>query len=189
LAYIVIQTAGMGALSVCLGLYILVIAASINDESTHLQGVLCLFPPVALQLGCATFRGSFDGVSLGAVCGIMIGTIPMYCFLAWYTSQVWPSDLGVQKSPFFLFQSSYWSPENNYKPANIVSPLLEHDAEQGTSVKVPIEKVDEERVGRPTVQVQGLVRSFGDTTVVNGLTFDMYPNQITALLGHNGAGI
>lgn len=171
----------------CLGSYILVIAADINNESTHLQGVLCLFPPVALQLGCATFRGSFDGITLGSICGIMIGTIPMYCFLAWYVSQVWPSDVGVQKSPFFLFMPSYWKPEE-VKPRNIVSPLLDSDAEKGGNPDVPIEKVNIDKVGRPTVQVQGLMKTFGDTTVVNGLTFDMYPNQITALLGHNGAG-
>jgi ABC-type multidrug transport system ATPase subunit len=183
-----LQTAGMGALAVCLGCYILVIAADINHESSHLQGVLCLLPPVALQLGCASFRGSFDGVTLGAVCGIMLGTTPMYCCLAWYFSQVWPSDLGVQKSPFFLLQPSYWRPDTHQKPQNMVSPLLTGDAEQGPNAGVPIESVNQEKSGRPTVQVQGLVKSFGDTTVVNGLTFDMYPDQITALLGHNGAG-
>lgn len=181
----------MASLAVCLGLYILVIAADINHESSHLQGVLCIFPPVALQLGCASFRGSFEGVSLGTICGIMIGTIPMYCFLAWYNSQIWPSDVGVQKSPFFLFQPSYWNPAPpGFKP--IESPLLvnESDAEAGgVNANVPVEKVNQEQVGHPTVQVKGLLKSFGDTTVVNGLTFDMYPNQITALLGHNGAGM
>lgn len=181
----------MGSLAVCLGLYILVIAADIIHEPAHLQGTLCLFPPIALQLGCATFRGSFDGVSLGTVCGISIATIPMYCFLAWYNAQIWPSDVGVQKSPFFLFQSSYWSPDTHIQPANIVSPLLGGgDTEAGgVNANIPVEKVNEEKIGRPTVQVQGLVKIFGDTTVVNGLTFDMYPNQITALLGHNGAGM
>lgn len=179
----------MGSLGICLGLYIVVIAADINNESAQIQGALCLFPPMALQLGCATFRGSFDGVSLGAVCGIMIATIPMYCFLAWYNSQIWPSDVGVQKSPFFLFQPSYWNPDATIvTPKNIVSPLLTAE-DGGVNANIPMEKVNEEKVGRPTVQVQGLVKTFGDTTVVNGLTFDMYPNQITALLGHNGAGL
>ena len=179
----------MASLAVCLGLYIVVIAAKINNETEELQQTLSIFPPIALQLGCATFRGSFEGVSLGSVCGIMVGTIPMYCFLAWYISQMWPSDFGVRKSPFFLFSPSYWNPDQVLSPSNIQSPLLDEDAaERGPNANIPIEKPNEEKIGRPSVQVKGLKKTFGDTTVVNGLTFDMYPDQITSLLGHNGAG-
>lgn len=38
--------------------------------------------------------------------------------LAWYFSQVWPSEWGTQKKWYFLFQKSYWyksDPSSMYK--------------------------------------------------------------------------
>lgn len=55
-------------------------------------------------------------------------------------------------------------------------------------VSVPREPVNEKLTGRPTVQLKGLQKTFDGVPVVNKLSFDMYENQITALLGHNGAG-
>jgi ATPase subunit of ABC transporter with duplicated ATPase domains len=51
-----------------------------------------------------------------------------------------------------------------------------------------IELVNERIVGKPTVIVKNLRKTFGSKTVVNDLSFRMYENQIYALLGHNGAG-
>lgn len=41
------------------------------------------------------------------------------------------------------------------------------------------------------VQVKNLVKQYAnsDRIVLNNLTFDLYENEITALLGHNGAGL
>jgi ABC-type sugar transport system ATPase subunit len=40
------------------------------------------------------------------------------------------------------------------------------------------------------VQIKSLIKYFPQTnrTVVNNVSFDLYENEITALLGHNGAG-
>ncbi|MGB5557069.1 MAG: sugar ABC transporter ATP-binding protein [Paracoccaceae bacterium] len=40
----------------------------------------------------------------------------------------------------------------------------------------------------PVVSVRGLTKSFGGKTVVSGVTFDLVPGQVLALVGENGAG-
>jgi ABC-type polysaccharide/polyol phosphate transport system ATPase subunit len=62
------------------------------------------------------------------------------------------------------------------------------ELESGKVDAIPIEIVDERVLGPPTVVVKNLRKSFGSFVALNDLTFDMYENQIFALLGHNGAG-
>jgi len=38
------------------------------------------------------------------------------------------------------------------------------------------------------IQVNGLVKKYGDLTAVNGISFDVYKGEIFGLLGPNGAG-
>jgi len=38
------------------------------------------------------------------------------------------------------------------------------------------------------IEVRGLVKTYGDTVAVNGLTFDVQPGLVTGFLGPNGAG-
>ena len=60
----------------------------------------------------------------------------------------------------------------------------------GRGVHVPTEEVNEHLLGAPTVVVDRLCKTFhgAASMAVNFLSFDMYENQIFALLGHNGAG-
>ncbi len=40
----------------------------------------------------------------------------------------------------------------------------------------------------PIIQVSNLIKKYGDFTAVNGISFDVYANEIFGLLGPNGAG-
>lgn len=54
----------------------LYVAIGISTESVELQTIFCLFPPLALQLACASFRASYqyeDKLPLGNICGMMVG--------------------------------------------------------------------------------------------------------------------
>ncbi|MER5786885.1 ABC transporter ATP-binding protein [Streptomyces sp. NPDC001980] len=45
-----------------------------------------------------------------------------------------------------------------------------------------------QQLTRPTVQLRGLTRSFGDRTVLDSIDLDLPAGQFTALLGHSGSG-
>jgi fructose transport system ATP-binding protein len=40
----------------------------------------------------------------------------------------------------------------------------------------------------PILQAQGIVKRFGQVVALNGTDFDLYPGEITAIIGDNGAG-
>lgn len=60
--------------------------------------------------------------------------------------------------------------------------------ESGFIEGVNYERANDLALGKPTVVVHQLRKTFGRNTVVNNLSFTMYENQIFSLLGHNGAG-
>lgn len=51
-----------------------------------------------------------------------------------------------------------------------------------------MEYVEEGKGLTKGIEIQGLVKSYGHKLAVNNLNLNIYQNQITVLLGHNGAG-
>lgn len=88
------QTAGQATIAVLLFLYIVFIAVDIHLQSRAAQYLWCLIPPLALQLGCASFLRSYqkrDGLEAFYVSCVMLCDVVLYSILAWYFAQVWPS--------------------------------------------------------------------------------------------------
>ena len=199
--------ASQSTLAALMGFYALFAGIlTTNDNIADLQWA-CIIPPIAIQIGCNSLSYPDNPAypSVSTICGILIGDTFLYVAMAWYFSQVIPSSVGVHKHPLFLFDKTYWfgstqqgenmrgesqsplaipmnspkSPTNGAK----ISPHLNANGEE-----IPIESVDEKFLGKPTVVLKGLTKTFGSQVAVNNLSFSMYENQIFALLGHNGAG-
>lgn len=88
---------------------------------------------------------------------------------------------------------SYWTTKKTVvtnQQKVIAEDAEEHKvSEEGGLVEgVNYEAASEHALGKPTVAVHQLRKTFGRNTVVNNLSFTMYENQIFSLLGHNGAG-
>lgn len=193
------QTSGQATLGVLFGFYVVYVVVFTADAGNisvqTAQTLCCFFPPMALQIGSGAFLKSYDGLSISTICGIMVADIFIYCALAWYFSQVWPSKVGVPKPFYFPLQPSYWFPSahtKNVATDTVQSPTIE-GTEQGMAcgvgTAIPTEEANETLVGLPTVVVNKLRKTFGGVQVaVDDLSFKMYENQIFALLGHNGAG-
>src|SRR5689334_22531079 len=61
-------------------------------------------------------------------------------------------------------------------PAAVDRPLAHHSA-TGVSAQVPM-----------AIDVRNIVKTFGDFTAVDGISFSVEPGEIFGLLGPNGAG-
>ncbi|KAI9984335.1 hypothetical protein PInf_005683 [Phytophthora infestans] len=137
--------------------------------------------------------------------------------LGWYLEQVLPQQFGVRKPWHFLLTKSYWVDKMGQSEddematcsENYATPILSPQAggvytqltDQNVakpSVNAYVEPVNatlamQERNGT-CLQIRGLRKVFpseedGEERVaVAGLDLAMYSGQITALLGHNGAG-
>ena len=47
---------------------------------------------------------------------------------------------------------------------------------------------DIDRSGTPILQARGLRKRYGNVTAIDGADFDLYPGEILAVIGDNGAG-
>lgn len=105
--------------------------------------------------------------------------------LTWYLNRVVKSDLGQPLPWYFPFTSSYWCPGSK-------AGAVETVEETPTDENVPVEPVTDALKAQAAeglgIEIKGLRKQFGDKTAVDGLNLSMYNGQVTALLGHNGAG-
>ncbi|XP_050422689.1 phospholipid-transporting ATPase ABCA1-like isoform X2 [Adelges cooleyi] len=105
-----------------------------------------------------------DKCSIANVMTMLVVDTVLYLTIALYTEIAFPAHGGYRPPWYYPIQLSYWFGQ---KQSNTdVGP------------------------GKSGIQIQSLTKYYGncDQPVVDSLTVDMYPNQITVLLGHNGAG-
>jgi ATP-binding cassette subfamily A (ABC1) protein 3 len=200
------QTSGQLTLLALMGMFIVPVILILTSGGLTVGSIsenqaislLCLFPPMALQLGTLSFTTTdilwpSTYPSTSAICAWMFFDIFMYLILAWYTAQVIPSPVGTTKPFYFIFQPSYWckccssSKEKRPSDGPMSGSPVAPEEQECKSCDVH-EAVDEHSLGKPTITVTNLKKSFGAQTAVNNLNFEMYENQIFVLLGHNGAG-
>ncbi|UJR08715.1 hypothetical protein I4U23_012972 [Adineta vaga] len=124
------------------------------------------------------FQEIYRGVpSYFCVLIIMMFSCAFYWLLSWYFEKIYPGEYGIPLDWNFLFQRNYWQAEkrNHFTPASLNRDefLLSRRNSNGTAI----------------VHVNNLVKKFGpDKIAVHNVSFDLYENQITSLLGPNGSG-
>jgi ABC-type multidrug transport system fused ATPase/permease subunit len=116
--------------------------------------------------------------------------------LSWYIAKIWPSEFGTHQPFYFPCLPSYWKTCFGIAPSrNSVSSRLTSQ-EVGLPSVANVERVTENLVRQvedgTCVDILDLCKEFKTTTgkkvAVDHLNLTMYSGQITALLGHNGAG-
>lgn len=134
-----------------------------------------------------TFR---DCVNMMFIDAIWMGV------LSWYIASIWPSEFGTQRPFYFLCLPSYWkSCFSCFFPPQRPSGLGYADVPD-LKDDINTEEVTDNlkrQVSEGTcVEIKDLYKIFdttkGKKVAVDGLNLTMYSGQVTALLGHNGAG-
>ncbi|XP_067014846.1 cholesterol transporter ABCA5 [Anabrus simplex] len=136
---------------------------------------------------------SGPGIPFGGSIIMMLVDIILYGLLAYYLDSVIPSDHGSKHYPWFCFTYDYWFPKktSHHMPAV--------NGESGTytpgdEFNQDVEPVAHEMKGKEAIKIVGLQKTFKKwynshkVTAVDGVNLTIYEGQITAMLGHNGAG-
>ena len=101
---------------------------------------------------------------------LMIVSAGFYWLLSWYLEKLFPGEYGLALRWNFPFQRDYWCREK-IEP---IESIIRRNSIRG---------------GHSMVHVSHLVKTFGpDKVAVQDVSFDLYENQITSLLGPNGSG-
>jgi ABC-type multidrug transport system ATPase subunit len=92
-------------------------------------------------------------------------------------------EFGVPLDWNFLFKREYW----RSKTVKTTAYAFDNQASTLSRAATPLTRTNS--TGAPIVHVDRLVKKFGpDKIAVNNVSFDLYENQITSLLGPNGSG-
>ncbi|XP_066249197.1 phospholipid-transporting ATPase ABCA3-like [Euwallacea similis] len=115
-------------------------------------------------------------VSMLNVCLMLIIDCAIYLILALYVDAINPGKYGVPKSIFFPFKwvLSCIKKRNNVHTDNGSETYHLQEVEVGRLPK--------------GIELINLSKTYGKKRVVQNLSLDIYKDQITVLLGHNGAG-
>ena len=126
---------------------------------------------------------------------IMLFDFVWYGVLAWYFDQVIPGDVGTPLHPLFLFHKSYWCPSSPVDADAVTDDddmsglLKEHVLHPESPPASHVEPISPGDLVNIKVIITGLQKLYSDGKFgVKHLSVAMLQDQITCLLGHNGAG-
>jgi hypothetical protein len=139
-----------------------------------------------LSLGWSNLHD--DAFSMGRVLAFLIMDFFLYAVLAWYLDHVMPNEYGQRLPPLFCCRRAYWKDQ--------VSADYDESEPDVAEDGAVIEPVPDSLHASARVHIKKLRKQFTEgrgknartTTAVHGLDLTLYEGQITALLGHNGAG-
>lgn len=119
-----------------------------------------------------------DNISIGLIMVMLLVCAVLYLLIALYVEQILPGDYGVPKPWYFPFTKSFWCGQPNSK-----------HSDQNYSNENPDHFEDDPLDRHCGIQALNLRKLYARNKVaVEGLSINMYDDQITVLLGHNGAG-
>jgi ABC-type multidrug transport system fused ATPase/permease subunit len=117
----------------------------------------------------------------------LISDIIIWGIVTWYLNRVIKPDYGQALPFWFPFSRSYWFPASAQAPTVTTEPDDE-TAEIGSPFEPVSDALKKQREEGKNIEIHRLRKTFGEKTAVDGLSLSIYSGQITALLGHNGAG-
>uniref|UniRef100_A0A0R3RQ99 ABC transporter domain-containing protein n=1 Tax=Elaeophora elaphi TaxID=1147741 RepID=A0A0R3RQ99_9BILA len=106
----------------------------------------------------------------------------IYIFLAWYINIVFPGIYGVPQPFYFFITTRYWFGDDYVV-------RFASDVDSSAPIAVSDNYEQEPNDLKLAIDICNLVKIYGNgTKALDGLNMRFYESQITALLGHNGAG-
>lgn len=191
--------------------YILFFVASAIDQDSVGHGVKMagsLLSPTCLQLGISTISyfeknnldltfdlsdKDYKEYSVSDMLVMLFIDFLIYMFIGFYLDNVMTHEFGTSKPWYFLFTSNYWcgsKDSNSFIKRKSSKVENSRDSFECDNIHFQDEANYKSRVADEQIlKIRNIKKTFGDgKTALNGVSFNLYKNEIFALLGHNGAG-
>ncbi|KAG1683898.1 ATP-binding cassette sub-family A member 3 [Nymphon striatum] len=122
-----------------------------------------------------------DTLTLSHILLMLLLDSILYFLITWYVEAVYPGEYGLSQPLYFPFMPSYWCG---------TSPKCVTDTEYVDGTTQNNQNIEANPVGLKTgISIQSLTKVYPPNNIaVKDLSLQMYKDQITVLLGHNGAG-
>lgn len=111
----------------------------------------------------------------------------LWGIVSWYLNRVIRPGYGQASPLWFPFTRSYWFPSSIKAPTVTTEPDDEVAA-AGSPFEPVSDTLKKQKEEGKSIEIHRLRKTFGEKNAVDDLSLSMYSGQITALLGHNGAG-
>uniref|UniRef100_G3SKM3 ATP binding cassette subfamily A member 13 n=1 Tax=Gorilla gorilla gorilla TaxID=9595 RepID=G3SKM3_GORGO len=132
------------------------------------------------------------GMTFGWVCWMILFDSSLYFLCGWYLSNLIPGTFGLRKPWYFPFTASYWKSvdflveKRQYSLNSSLFFFNENFDTKGSSLQ---NREGELEGSAPGVTLVSVTKEYeGHKAAVQDLSLTFYRDQITALLGTNGAG-
>lgn len=118
-----------------------------------------------------------DDLTLGYVMLALLVTAVLQMLIALYIEKIKPGDFGVPEKWYFPVSPKFWCNVSS-KTVEVSDDVMKSNSNYESE---PIDKY-------AGIKIRGLRKTYGKKVAVNDLNLNIYEDQITVLLGHNGAG-
>ena len=141
---------------------------------------------VGIVKGTFSFSDNPSGYSFASCIGSLIIDVIVWGVFSLYLNRVVQGDYGRPNPLYFPFTKSFWFP--NSIDSSILEGSENAEVREGTIIEPVSDALKEQRNEGKSIELLNLTKRFGQKTAVDRLTLSLYSGQVTALLGHNGAG-
>ncbi|KAB0359845.1 hypothetical protein FD754_004001 [Muntiacus muntjak] len=161
---------------------------------------LCLFSPFAFTAGMAQISHqeyhmtavvfpdpSGESHTMIAIFSLLAFDTLLYLTLTLYFEHVLPDENGQRHSPLFFLKSSFW-----FQHKNTHCEVFGNEMNSELSCDDSFEPVSPEFHGKEAIRIRNLRKEYKGkpekVEALQGICLDIYEGQLTAVLGHSGAG-
>ncbi|KAG5683919.1 hypothetical protein PVAND_013177 [Polypedilum vanderplanki] len=118
-----------------------------------------------------------DDLTLGYIMLVLLAASVLQMLIALYVEKIKPGEYGVPEKWYFPLSPSFWCGGKATSNSEIPD-MPKHNP-----------NYESEPVGKNAgIKIRGLRKTYNNKVAVEGLNLNIYEDQITILLGHNGAG-
>ena len=149
-------------------------------------GIMVQTESFSSGLGFSEIKSKVDGISYLDFIQVQLIASVAFVILGLYLDQVWPSEIGQKRNPFFFILDFCPSKPKRHDTKR---PNQNNDEEHSLNFEEIDAQLKEQSDLDKTLKISGLRKIYSNGKVaVEDLSLEMYSDQIFALLGHNGAG-